>query len=311
MSVLGLLLAAGRGVRLAPLTDTRPKAALPLLDVPLGAWAVADLTTVAHEVVVNASVHAAELEAALRPYAPRANFSIELPEPWGSGGTVASLKGRVTGVIVTRNADHLTDLRCSDLLETHLRLGAPATVAVSPVLENGDFKIEGDRVVSLIDRRDEDPSGNHLWIGSAVFDRSVLDLIPADRPMDLARGLLGQLVRARELAVHVHRGYQLDVGTPSRFLRASIDLLYGRGPAPPSGSAGDVFVTGGGRAYVGPGAQVKEEWLGPDAIVLAGATVPGGSFVSRTIVMPGERVPADTTLSGDIWVDGHVVPASP
>ncbi|MGH3118946.1 MAG: nucleotidyltransferase family protein, partial [Gaiellales bacterium] len=201
---MGLLLAAGRGVRLAPLTDSRPKAALPLLDVPLGAWAVADLAAVAHKVVVNASAHADALEAALRPYAPGAELMIELPEPWGSGGTVAALKERVTGVIVTRNADHLTDLRCADLLATHARIGAPATVAVAPVLENGDFKVEGDHAVTFIDRRDQDSGGDQLWIGSAVFDRAVLDLIPAERPIDLARGLLGQLVRSGELGVHVH-----------------------------------------------------------------------------------------------------------
>jgi NDP-sugar pyrophosphorylase family protein len=311
MSVLGLLLAAGRGVRLAPLTDTRPKATLPLLDVPLGAWALADLATVARELVVNASAHAEVLEAALRPYAPGAEFMVELPEPWGSGGTVAALKERVTGVIVTRNADHLTDLRCADLLATHTRNGTPATVAIAPVLENGDFKIEGDHAVTLIERGAADSSGDYVWIGSAVFDRAVLDLIPAERPIDLARGLLGQLVRSGELGVHIHRGYQLDVGSPSNYLRASIDLLYGRGPGAPSEGDGEVLLTGGGRAYVGRNAHVREEWLGPDAIVLAGAQVPGGSFVSRTIVMPGERVASDTTLSGDIWVDGHAVSAHP
>ncbi|MGH2757109.1 MAG: hypothetical protein ACRDI3_04910, partial [Actinomycetota bacterium] len=293
------------------LTDTRPKAALPLLDVPLGAWAVADLATVTRELVVNASAHADALEAALRPYAPGAEFMVELPEPWGSGGTVAALKERVTGVIVTRNSDHLTDLRCADLLATHTRIGAPATVAIAPVLENGDFKIEGDHAVTLIDRRAADSSGNYLWIGSAVFERSVLDLIPAERPIDLARGLLNQLVRSGELGIHIHRGYQLDVGTPSRFLRASIDLLYGRAPAAPSDNHGDVFMSGGGRSYVGPGARVRHEWLGPDAVVLAGAEVPGGSFVSRSIVMPAEKIASDTTLSGVIWVDGHVVPAYP
>jgi mannose-1-phosphate guanylyltransferase len=310
MSVVALLLAAGRGTRLAPLTDSRPKATLPLLDIPLGAWGLADLTTVATEVVVNSSAHSDMLEAALRPYAPDAEFWVESPEPWGSGGTVAAVKEKVTGVLVTRHADHLTDLRSADLLETHARSGLPATIAVAAVLEGADFRVEGDRVTEFFDRREVSTSG-YMWVGSGVFDRSVLDLIPAERPIDLTRGLLGPLIRAGELGVHIHRGYQLDVGTPGRYLRASVDLLYGRGPRPPIVIPGDLFVTGGGRAYVGPGARVQDELIGPDAIVLAGAEVPGNSFVSRAIVMPGEHVGAEMTLSGDIWIDGHVVPASP
>lgn len=312
MSVLGLLLAAGRGVRLAPLTDSRPKASLPLLDIPLGAWGLAELTGVSDTIVVNASSNAEALEESLRPYGgPDAQFSVEWPEPWGSGGTVAALKDRVHGVLVTLNADHLTDLRLADLLETHARLQTPATIAVARVLEQADFKVENERATKLLDRRDDVVTDGYQYLGAGVFDRSVLDLIPAERPMDLTRGLFAPLVRSGDLGVHIHRGYNLDVGTPGRYLRASVDLLYGRGPRAPVQIPGDLFATGGGRAYVGPGAHVQDELLGPDAIVLAGAEVPGNSFVSRAIVMPGERVGAETTLSGDIWVDGHVVPASP
>lgn len=311
MSVLGLLLAAGRGVRLAPLSDSRPKAILPLLDIPLGAWAVTDLATVATELVINASAHGEMLEAALRPYAPEAEFLHEWPEPWGSAGTVAALKERVAATLVTRNADHLTDLRSADLLATHRRLGTPATIAVAPVLEGADFQIEGERAIRMFGRTQDGSSQGYLWIGSAVFERHVLDLIPADRPLDLASGLLGQLVRSGELGVHVHRGYELDVGTPARYLRASVDLLYGRGPRGPGQFPGDLFVIGGGRAYVGPDSRVHDDQLGTDAIVLAGADVPGSSFVSRAVVMPGERVEPEMTVTGAIWVDGRVVSAHP
>lgn len=304
------MLAAGRGVRLAPLTDQVPKAALPLLDVPLGAWALSDLASTGGELFVNASAHAGVLEDALRPFAPHATFIREEPEPIGSAGTAAGLQEQVTDVLITRAADHLTDLRCADLLATHRRLGRPATVAVAPVLEGADFEINDQHATRYFDRRVVTDAPGAMWIGAAVFERATLALIPAERPLDLATALFGQLTRAGELGVHVHAGFQLDLGMPARYLRASIDLLYGRGPRPPIPYPGELFHAGGGRAYVGPDAEVADDSLGPDSIVLRAARVPAGSTVTRGMVMPFESVPRGLAIRGGIWAGGRVLAAS-
>lgn len=304
-----LLLAAGRGVRLAPLTDRIPKAALPLLDVPLGAWALTDLADIGSRLFVNTSSHTGILEGTLLPFAPHAVFIREDPEPIGSAGTAAALQEQVSGALITRAADHLTDLRCADLFATHRRLGRPATVAVAPVLEGADFEIKEERATRFIDRRLVTDAPGAIWIGAAVFERDVLALIPAERPLDLGTALMGQLTRAGELAVHVHDGFQIDVGTPARYLRASSDLLYGRGPRPPVPHPGEIFQAAGGRAYVGPDAEVDDDALGPDSIVLRGARVPSGSSVTRGIVMPFESVPRGLAIRRGIWAAGHLVSA--
>jgi NDP-sugar pyrophosphorylase family protein len=60
----------------------------------------------------------------------------------------------------------------------------------------------------------------------------------------------------------------------------------------------------GGRAYVGPGASVLPDALGPEAIVLSGASVAEGARVERALVWPRERVPGGERVVDAIWALG-------
>ena len=305
------MLAAGSGTRLLPLTEKIPKPALPLLGVPMGAWALADLDGLGGRVFVNAARNHRILRGALSPFSQRAVFVIEEPEPFGSAGTLAALKERVPGPVVTRNADMLSDISARDLVRTHLEGGALATLGVMPVASGADLVVEGrvvegGRALRLVDRRREPGTAGHLWLGIAVFERAALDLIGPERPLDLARGLLAELVQRGEVAVHEHHGYALDVGTFDRYLRANLDLLDEVAPAPPSALPGSVIEVKGGRAYVGSGAEVDTTSLGPGACVMSGATVAPTAHIERGLVLPGETVPDGITVTDGIWALGQI-----
>ena len=252
--VASVLFAAGRGERLRPLTDVLPKAALPLLDIPLGAFSLSKLAAVAWPVAVNLSHLAPQLIAALRPFAPhdRVQWFDEGPEPLGTGSTLAALADRTAGPLLTWNADVLTDLDPARLLDSHRRLGGPATVACHQVRTGADLGLQGGRITGFIDRYRRPEAGGALFLGAAVFEKDALALLAERRPSDLARGLLEPLAKSGELGLHRHEGYALDVGTVERYLRACSDLLGGLGPEPPAPWPGRVIEAGGARSYVGP-----------------------------------------------------------
>ncbi len=307
-----VLLAAGRGERLKPLTDRVPKPCLPLLDIPLAAWGLQALLSAGQgQVVVVTAYRAAQVMVGLEPYAGEARFVIEEPHPYGTAGTLAALREDLGGRVLTWNADELTDLDPSDLLATHRRLGAPATLAVIPVGDGADLELSGDAASAFVDRRARPASAGARFIGVAVFDRAVLGPLPHTRPLGLAEALIGPLVARGEVAVHRHFGYALDVGTPERYLQASGDLLRGAGPPPPIPYPGAIRDTGDGRYYLGPGARAAPGTLGPGAILLASASVQPDARVAHAIVWEAEEVPSRTLAEWTVWANGApLIPAT-
>lgn len=302
-----ILFSAGLGTRLRPLTDAVAKPALPLLDVPLGAFGLASLQHSAPPVVVNVSHLPDSTERALRPFAQDVEFVRESPRAYGTGGTLQALRHRIGRRVTTLNADALVDVEPRDVLETHARHGASATVLVGEVDVGADFVLDGDRVVATIDRGKEPRRRGAMFLGLAVFERSALVLLRARRPLGLVEGLLGALVDRGEVAAHLHHGYAVDVGTLDRYLRASLDVLHGRGPPPPVRLPGEVVTVPGGRAFVGAGAKAHARSIGPGAILLAGCAVAPGARVRNSIVWPGEQVPDGIELDHAVLALGRTL----
>lgn len=298
-----VLFGAGRGKRLRPLTDRVPKPALPVLDVPLAAWSLAGLAGAAAPVVVNGSHLAGELMRSLSSLGIEGwTPFVEAPEAFGTAGTLRALRESLGPTVLTWNGDVVTDLRPDDLLAAHPRTASPATLAVRRVESGADLAIEGGRVVRFVDRRREDAPGAQ-FLGIAAFERNALDGLPDERPAGLGETLLKALAEQGALAVHEFSGYWRDVGTPSAYLHASLDVLNGRAPGSPVTIAGEVIDVSGGFAYVGAGAEVDPASLGSGAIVLSGATVEPGAALQNCVVFPGSHVPQAAEVRDVVWFE--------
>jgi NDP-sugar pyrophosphorylase family protein len=228
MSLDAVLLAAGRGERLRPLTDTVPKPALDVAGAPLGAWGLAALAGAGLRTAVNVSHLGTKIAAALRPYDPGLTVLDEGPEPFGTAGTLREYRHLFGPLIVTHNADLLCDLDIRELLTEHARGGGQMTVAVREVDDGADLIVDGDRAVGFVDRRREPERSGMRYLGIATIDTRALELIPPAGPRGMGECLIAPLARQGEIGVVVHRGYALDVGTPERLEQAREDVRTGR-----------------------------------------------------------------------------------
>lgn len=305
-----VLLSAGRGTRIRPLSDVCPKAALPLLDVPQGFPALLTLVARAPRLLVNLGHLAEAATDLLQVHVIKGvEALVETPEPYGTGGTLKALLPRLAPTVVTWNADLLTDLDPTQLLTAHQRSGAAATLAVTEVSHGADFERDGERLTRLLGRWVEETGPGARFIGMAVFERSALERLPDTRPVGLAEGLLRALAGDGMLACHVHDGYARDVGNVADYLAASIDLLNENLRLENFPTPGRFLKIDGGRSYMGPDARVEMGSLGRDAIVLEGAHVDREVFVERAIVWPNERVPAGAEVRNGVWFGGRLLPA--
>ncbi len=207
-----MLLAAGRGERMRPLTDSLPKPLVPVAGRPLIAWHLTALAAAGYrEVVVNTSWLAEALHAALgdgASFGVRITWSDEGPVPLETGGGIfraVPLLG--PGPFLVVNADIWTDI---DFARLELESDAHAhlvLVANPPHNVRGDFGLDGDRVVS----RDTDRftySGVGVFRPEFFHDSSAggFPLLP----------LLNRAIAARRLRGELHRGAWSDVGTAER-----------------------------------------------------------------------------------------------
>ena len=207
-----MLLAAGRGERMRPLTDSLPKPLVPVAGRPLIAWHLAALAAAGYrEVVVNTSWLAEALHAALgdgASFGVRITWSDEGPVPLETGGGIfraVPLLG--PGPFLVVNADIWTDI---DFARLELESDAHAhlvLVANPPHNVRGDFGLDGDRVVS----RDTD---RVTYSGVGVFRPEFFHDCSAGRFPLLP--LLKRAIAARRLRGELHRGAWSDVGTAER-----------------------------------------------------------------------------------------------
>ena len=207
-----MLLAAGRGERLRPITDTLPKPLVQVGGRPLIAWHLAALARAGiRDVVINVSWLGEKLRAALgdgRDFGVRIDWSEEGPVPLEAGGGIfraLPLLGAAPFLVV--NSDIWTDLPFSGLTlppDAHAHL---VLVPNPPQHPRGDFGLEADLVVN----RD---SGRFTYCGVGLYRPEFFSGCVAGRFPLLP--LLNRAIGARQVRGEVYRGQWSDVGTPER-----------------------------------------------------------------------------------------------
>ncbi len=214
-----MILAAGRGERMRPLTLERPKPLLEAGGAPLIVHHLRSLAAAGFEdVVVNVSWLGTMIREALGDgsrYGLRLHYSDEGPEPLETGGGIfRALPLLGAGPFLVLNGDVWTDLDWSRLRD---RLGAAdlahlVLVPNPPHNERGDFVLDQGRIV-------ERDGARLTFSGAGVYRAALFDGC-SDGIFKLAP-LLRSAARAGRVSGEIHEGGWLDIGTPERL--AEID----------------------------------------------------------------------------------------
>lgn len=210
-----VILAGGRGTRLAPYTTVLPKPLMPIGDIAILEVVLRQLC---YHNFASATIAVGYLDELLMAYTGDGrkfgfpvNYSRE-DKPLGTAGPLKLIRD-LDDTFLVMNGDILTTLDYESLIDHHRRRQATATIAVFPRPVHIDFgviEMNGDGCLS--DYIEKPDLQYEVSMGVYVFEPRVLDYIPEGEYFDFPT-LVKRLLAAGELVIgYPHRGYWLDLG---------------------------------------------------------------------------------------------------
>ncbi|MCX8032070.1 MAG: NDP-sugar synthase [Thermoleophilia bacterium] len=324
-----MIMAAGIGTRLRPLTELVPKPMAPIVNRP-ALYHILRLLRLhgVREVVIN--LH--HLPDAITSYfgdgsalGMEIRYSYE-PELLGTAGGVknnADFLGVDTFLVLS--GDALTDVDLTGLISAHRRHGGLATMAVKEVLDPTQYGVvvanDEDRVVGFQEKPSLEEAKSRLCnCGIYVFEPEILSHIPEGRFDDFGRRVFPDLVRQHApFYIYEVSGYWSDVGNVREYLRGNADALAGRVAVEVPGQQvrPGVWMEEGAKmaasvrleapVLIGKGCVIEEGAIIEGPCVLGeGCSVGPRAWLSRCVLLPGVTVPAgamvmDGVLAQNSW----------
>ena len=234
-----MVLAAGLGVRLRPLTDRTPKPLLPIAGRPLLVW---NLLLLQRHGITNVLINLHHLgDQIVQAIGDGTRFGLRVayshePELQGTGGGIGQAAPFLKdGPFLVLNGDTLSACDLTGLIAAHRAGKALATLALRDDPEAarwGPVTVDADLRILQINGKPPlqtgDPPGRpYMFAGIHVMEPAVLDAIPPGPGsiIDVYHALLGKglLLRGWRMS-----GYWSDIGTRERYEQAERDAAEGR-----------------------------------------------------------------------------------
>jgi mannose-1-phosphate guanylyltransferase len=217
-----VLLAAGEGTRLRPITNSIPKCLVPIRQQPLlGIWLELCRDSDIGEVLINFHAHgdAVRQFVSERDYGVRVSW-FEEPVLLGSAGTIAVNRAWLESepCFFVFYADVLTNMDLSAMLDFHRRAGLAATLGLYEVpnpSQCGIVEVDEHNIVRAFREKPAQPAGRLAFSGVMIGTPEFLQAIPAGAPADLGFDVFPRLIG--RMAGYRSREYLLDIGTMSNY----------------------------------------------------------------------------------------------
>ena len=303
-----MILAAGKGTRVRPLTYDLPKPMIPLLGKPVMAYLVEHLAKYGvTEIMVNVSYLHEKIEEYFgegHQFGVQIGYSFEgytkddgevVPQPLGSAGGMKKIQefgGFFDDTTIVLCGDALIDLDLKSALFEHRRKGALATVITREVpwdkVSCYGVVVSDDngRITQFQEKpRQEDALSNFISTGIYIFEPEVIDLIPSGQSFDIGSQLF-PLLAERGLPFYAQRRpfNWLDIGSVSDYWEVLQNVLMGE--------VAHMDV---------PGIQVEDGlWVGLNtSIDWHGTMIEGPVYIGS-----GTKIEHGVTIVGPTWI-GH------
>jgi len=321
--VKGILLAAGLGERMRPLTARAPKATLPVLGRPLAVQILQALAAAGvSDVAVNLHYEPAQVQQALgggnHIGLPRIRYSLE-EVILGTGGGIRQAASLLDGdePLIVTNSDFISDIDIPAAMAAHRGSGNHATLVLTshqPRYSRVDVDDNG-QILSLAGRPqipDGKAAASYLFTGFHIVEREALCRLPTQGTSCILNDLYFDLAEEGRLGSFIHDGFWWEFGSIDLYLPGTFALLDRRigehGPkhyhdkteqrdkaivAIGAGAEIHERTKFSGRVALGLATHISEDVHLEDSVVMPEAWVGPRCHLSHSIVDRGVELPAD------------------
>ncbi len=289
-----MILAAGFGTRLFPLTIDRTKPAIPFLGKPLVGYVAEYVAKFGFkEVVVNLHHQPESVKKALgdgKEFGVKIHYTVEEPSILGTAGALDNARTLLeddTFLIV--NGKIITDIDISAAIETHKKSGALATMVLKPNYNRERFTIvetTGDLItgfgdfpelltVEQVSTLDSPPSIPLMFTGIHILEPRVFDYIPKKVYSDIVPTFYNPAIKNGErIVAHVADGNWFELSTIPRYLDISLAMLDGQTE----------------KLVKGENCQISANATVKDSVIWDDVSIADGAELHRTIVADGVNI---------------------
>lgn len=218
-----IILAGGKGTRLAPYTTILPKPLMPIGDMPILEIVIRQLQRKGFDNITLATGYLAELLMAYCGDGSKFNVRLEYSheeQPLGTAGPIA-LVPRLDDTFLVMNGDLLTTIDYSAMVKYHRERNALATVACyqrDVKIDLGVIEVDADNWVA--DYIEKPTYHYSVSMGIYLFEPEILKYIPKNERLDLPELVIKLMQDGKKVNVFNFDGYWLDIGRHDDYERA-------------------------------------------------------------------------------------------
>lgn len=277
-----VILAGGTGTRFHPLTFTKPKPMLPLLNKPILHYIIQYLrdyglrdifitTNYLKDQIMNYFGNGSS-------YGVNLSYPLEI-DPLGTAGSVKNIQNLdETSVII--QGDNVTDIDLRKVINFHKKSNALCTIVVMPVNNPSNYGVVELEDNGKVRRFSEKPSlencfSNLINTGIYVLEPEVLKFIPENKEFDFAKDLFPILLEKGTLYGCVVDGFWVDVGQPEGYLKALEWLL----------EKNKIEILIGESSEIGKNVEIIKPIVIGDNTIIEGNCIIGGTVIGDNCII--------------------------
>jgi len=229
-----VILSAGLGTRLRPLTNSIPKAMIPIGNKPLLEH---QINLVKRHGITEIIINLHHMPEKIKKYfGDGSKFGVEIvysnePKILGTAGGVKKVEKLLSDPFLVMFADNLTNMNLSSVMDFHKSHDALGTISLynsrSPETMGVVVSDENKNIIKFLEK-DPNPPTNEVSSGICVFDRAILEYVPKGVEYDFGSQLYPDLLsKGIKLKCINPNSYVQDTGTIERYNKAQRDFERG------------------------------------------------------------------------------------